>query len=157
MPADRKTLEARRNAILEILKDETHTIEQQADLVQRLHDRGIQATQSSVSRDLQALGVIRVKGQYEVPEWALLDEPSPFDKVAHFIRRVKPINPCHILLVTHTGAGPLVAQTLEDCEWSSVVGSVAGVNSVLVLCDSTLEQRIFYERLKQYKHEDGEG
>lgn len=157
MPADRKTLEARRTAILEILKDETHTIEQQADLVQRLHDRGIQATQSSVSRDLQALGVIRVQGHYEVPEWALLDEPSPFDKVARFLQWVKPINPCHVLLVTHPGAGPLVAQALEDCEWGSVLGSVAGVNSVLVLCDNTLEQRIFYERLKQYKPEDGEG
>lgn len=153
MPADPKILAERREAIVKILKEEKHPIEQQADLVEILRLRGIQATQSSVSRDLKALGVVRVKGYYELPEWAEEGHESPFDAVAHFVQWVKPVNPCHILLVTRKGAGHLVNQALEDSGWDELLGTVAGVNSVLVLTDNTIEQRMFYERLKRYSQE----
>jgi len=154
MPADPKVLARRREAILKILKEEKQPIEQQADLVERLRLEGIQATQSSVSRDLRALGVIRVQGYYELPEWAEEGHDSPFDAVAHFVRLVKPVNPCHILLVTRQGAGHLVNQALEDSGWDELLGTVAGINSVLVLTDNTIEQRMFYERLKRYRREE---
>lgn len=151
MPADPKVLEQRRMAILEILRDEDRPIEQQEDLVQRLRAKGFQATQSSVSRDLRALGVIRIKGHYELPRWAEEGHESPFDAVVSMLLWVKPVPPCHILLVTKPGAGELVATGLRESAWESILGMVADANSVLVLTENTIEQRVLYERLKQYQ------
>lgn len=154
MPADPKVLEQRRMAILSILREDDLPIEQQADLVERLRAKGFQATQSSVSRDLQALGVIRVKGHYELPEWSQEGYESPFDAVVSMVQRVKPVPPCHILLVTRPGAGELVANGLRESYWPSVLGMLADANSVLLLADNHVEQRVTYERLKRYSKDE---
>ncbi|HSG38578.1 MAG TPA: hypothetical protein VLE27_02975, partial [Thermoanaerobaculia bacterium] len=68
MSSDRELQAKRRQAILDILAgDERFT--DQRDLVARLRESGIPATQSSISRDLKFLGAVRTKGYYEIPAW----------------------------------------------------------------------------------------
>src|SRR3954468_3175025 len=102
MPADRAGQERRKEAIQEILRKD-QGIEEQKDLVEKLREMGIQATQSSVSRDLRDLGAVRSKGYYMIPSWSD-EEESPFRRVTDFIRSVKPAGPYQILLVTDPGA-----------------------------------------------------
>ncbi len=153
MPGKRDARERRREAILEILKG-NEEIGQQRDLVEKLRKRGIAATQSSVSRDLNELGVIRIGDHYILPDW--MGYVSPFQKVLEYIEAVKPAGPYQTLLVTKPGAGTLVAQAIDASAWDDVVGTVAGINSVLVLTDGGFDQKLLYLRLKRYLAPDDE-
>jgi len=153
MPADRANQERRKEAIREILQEEGQAIEEQKDLVERLRERGIQATQSSVSRDLRDLGAVRSKGHYTIPSWADEEEDeqeSPFRKVVPFIGEVRQAGPHQTLLLTLPGAGGIVAQAIDEEEWRDVVGTVAGANSVLILTENMVFQKLVFQRLKWF-------
>lgn len=150
MSSDRELQAKRREAILEILAgDERFT--DQRDLVARLRERGIPATQSSISRDLKFLGAIRTKGYYEIPEWMdEEEEASPFRKVVPFIRRVRQAGPYQLFIVTTPGAGRVVAQAIEESGWDDIVGILEGNSGVLILTENFFFQRLVYQRLKHY-------
>jgi transcriptional regulator of arginine metabolism len=153
MPADRENQARRKEAIREILEEEGQKIEEQKDLVERLRERGIQATQSSVSRDLRDLGAVRSKGYYTIPSWADEEEEeqeSPFRKVVPFIREVRQAGPYQTLLITEPGAGGVVAQAIDAAEWEDIVGTLAGDNSVLVLTENHVFQKLLFGRFKWF-------
>lgn len=146
MPTDRDVQEKRRLAILKILKsDEVFT--QQKDIVEKLKGMGIPATQSSVSRDLAEIGAVRIRG-----EWMLVGvhDVGVFERVAKHVTEVRFAGPHLILLKTQPGAGALVAQALDESEWDEVEGTVAGLNSVLILTHDVFFQKIVNIRLQGY-------
>jgi len=156
MSASQESQARRRKAIVDILSED-EKVHEQKDLVEILRQRGISATQASVSRDLKALGAVRARGHYEIPSW--LDEEeeeSPFRRVTDFVRSVRPCGPYQTLLVTEKGAGRIVAQAIEESGWEDVLGTVDGDSSVLILTANFFFQRLVYERLKYYLSEDGE-
>jgi transcriptional regulator of arginine metabolism len=151
MPADREGQTRRKQAIREILMEDQR-VEEQKDLVEKLRERGIQATQSSVSRDLRDLGAVRSKGYYTIPSWSEEEEEqeSPFRRVVDFILEVKPAGPYQTLLITQPGAAGVVAQAIDAAEWEDIVGTLAGDNSVLILTDNVFFQKLLFERLKYF-------
>jgi len=148
MPSDREIRERRRQAIREILLNE-EPVEQQQDLVDRLRARGFSATQSNVSRDLRDIGAVRAQGQYMIPSWTQ-SEDSPFRKVVPFIRKLNAAGPHQLLVVTDPGAGALVAQAIEDGQWTDLVGTVSGHSSVLILTENFFFQKLVYQRIRYY-------
>lgn len=146
MPSDRETHEKRKLAILKILKED-EPIMQQKDLVLKLQEMGIPATQSSVSRDLNDIGAVRIRGQ-----WMLMGmhDVGLFERVAKHVTDVKFAGPNLTLIKTQPGAGTLVAQVIEESEWDEVVGTVAGLNSVLVLTHDAFFQKLLSTRLQGY-------
>lgn len=158
MPSNREVQAQRRQAIVEILTGDDPVTEQR-ELVERLHARGIAATQSNISRDLKVLGAVRTRGFYEIPSWAEEEEEegvSPFRKAAPFIREVRQAGPHQLLLVTDPGAGRLVSQAILDSEWEDIVGTVNGDSSVLILTENFVFQRLVCQRLKYFLRADGE-
>jgi transcriptional regulator of arginine metabolism len=154
MPSDREIRERRRQAIRSILLHE-QPVEQQQDLVERLRARGFAATQSNVSRDLRDIGAVRVKGAYTVPTWIDDEGGSPFRRVAALVKTVKPAGPYQILLTTERGAGPAVAEAIDEDHWEDLVGTVAGHSSVLLLTASFFFQKLIYQRIRYYLSEVG--
>ena len=151
MPSDREAHEKRKLAILKILKDD-EPITQQKEIVQKLLEMGIPATQSSVSRDLSDIGAVRIRGQ-----WMLvgIHDVGVFEKVAKHVTEVRFAGPNLMLLKTQPGAGALVAQALDESEWDEVEGTVAGLNSVLILTHDAFFQRIVNVRLQGYLRDGG--
>ena len=157
MPSDREVQARRREALVAILTGEEKVTDQR-DLVEMLRKLGIPATQSSVSRDLKALGAVRARGYYEIPSWSEeedTDYVSPFRRVLPFLRRVKQAGPYQLLVITEPGAGRIVSQAINDSEWEDVVGTIDGDSSVLVLTENFFFQRLIYERIKYYARIDG--
>ena len=146
MPSDRDAQERRKMAIVKILKED-EPITQQKELVQKLLAMGIPATQSSVSRDLSEIGAIRIKNQ-----WKLVGmyDVGLFERVAKHVAEVRFAGPHLTLLVTQPGAGALVSQAIEESAWEEVEGTVAGLNSVLVLTYDAFFQKLFSMRLQGY-------
>jgi transcriptional regulator of arginine metabolism len=148
MPSDREIRDRRRQAIREILLHDEPVLHQH-DLVSRLRDRGFAATQSNVSRDLRDIGAVRHDGQYMIPAWTQ-GEDSSFRKIVPFIRKVSAAGPHNLLIVTDPGAGPVVAQTIEDSQWPDLIGTVAGHSSALLLTESFFFQKLVYQRIRHY-------
>lgn len=154
MPSDREIRERRRQAIRSILVHE-EPVEQQQELVDRLRARGFAATQSNVSRDLRDIGALRVKGAYTIPSWTDEEGESPFRRVVELVRGVKQAGPHQILLTTERGAGPAVAEAIDEDRWEDLVGTVAGHNSVLLLTENFFFQKLVYQRLRYFMSEVG--
>ena len=151
MSADREIQARRRQAILEILVGD-EPVSEQKELVERLRAQGIPAAQSSISRDLKALGAVRTRGFYEIPSWTdeKEEDGSPFRRVVPFVREMKTAGPYQTLLVTDPGAGRLVAQAITESAWEDVVGTVDGDSAVLILTENSFFQRLVHERLKHF-------
>ena len=84
MLSDAQQLE-RRTAIVRILRD--GRVPRQEDLVRLLKKAGFEVTQSSISRDLRDLGVLKANGRYALPP----DEVAR----ANGDNRIAIIIPCH--------------------------------------------------------------
>jgi hypothetical protein len=63
---------------------------------------------------------------------------------------MNPAGPHQLLVVTDPGAGALVAQAIEDGQWTDLVGTVSGHSSVLILTDNLFFQKLVYQRIRYY-------
>jgi transcriptional regulator of arginine metabolism len=106
----------------------------QAELVSLLEADGIQATQASVSRDIHALGLVKVAGVYSLPGSAST-RVSLEHGVSGRVREVRRAGDNLLVLKTSPGEASLVALALDGARWPSIAGTVAGDDTVLVACD----------------------
>src|SRR5215470_18665918 len=101
MLSDAQQLE-RRGAIVRILRD--GLVRRQTDLVRLLKKQGHEVTQSSVSRDLRDLGVLKAGGRYVMPPDEVTRANGDFGMLAQFVRQIRPAGSCLIVVRTTIGA-----------------------------------------------------
>ena len=154
MPPKREIQERRREAIRNILTTNEPPIEDQKELMKRLKEMGIPVTQSSVSRDLKELGVMRIAGHYEIPSW--FDEESPFLRARGLVLKMLKVEQTQLLLVTQPGAGGFVAELLEATQLEDVLAIHAGYSSVLVFSGNTIFRDVVWHHLTYYLGPEGE-
>src|SRR5690606_14108435 len=82
----------RRNAIVRILRN--GIVRRQEDLVRLLRKEGHEVTQSSVSRDLRDLGVLKASGRYVLPPDEITRANGDFDALTQFVREIRAAGPC---------------------------------------------------------------
>src|SRR5579871_4733413 len=92
----------RRGAIVRILRD--GLVRKQQDLVRLLKKAGLDATQSSISRDLRDLGVLKASGRYVLPPDELARANGDFEALAQFVRELRRAGPSITVLRTTIGA-----------------------------------------------------
>jgi transcriptional regulator of arginine metabolism len=136
----------RRNAIVRILKD--GSVRKQGDLVRLLKKEGYEVTQSSVSRDLRDLGVLKASGGYVLPANDVSRTNGDFGALAPFVRGIKTAGPCLIVLKTTIGSAQSVAVALDKAEWPEVVGTISGDDTIFIATDSSRAQAKIIERLR---------
>ena len=154
MPSKHELQERRREAIRNILMTSDPPIEDQKELLARLEEMGIPATQSSVSRDLREMGVLWVAGHYELPSW--FDEDSPFLRTKGLVLKMMKVEQTQVLLVTQPGAAGFVAEALQATQLQDVVATLAGYNSVLVFSENVIFRDVVWHHLNYYLSEEGE-
>jgi transcriptional regulator of arginine metabolism len=153
MPSKNEIQERRRETIRNILMTSDPPVEDQNELLARLKEMGIPATQSSVSRDLNEMGVLRIRGHYELPSW--FDEDSPFRRTKGLVLKMLKSEQTQLLLVTQPGAGGFVAEALEATHLEDVLATHAGYSSVLIFTENTIFRDVVWHHLNSYLTEDG--
>lgn len=152
MPRDRNVRERRREAILEILS-EREVVKEQKDLVERLREMGFVATQSSISRDLRDMNIIRINGYYDLPLKPDLSI-GVTQVLNEYVQAARIIGPQMILLQVMQGASVLVSRILNDANWSEVAGTLATLDDkVLIFADTEAEQKRLFQRLKTFMYD----
>jgi transcriptional regulator of arginine metabolism len=139
----------RRGQILDILSEQGSAVGSQEDLVMLLKLRGIQATQSSVSRDLRDLGVVRVNGRYQVTDWSYKSDQH-FQRIVTLIKTVCTSGP-HILVVqTLAGSAKAVGAAIEMAKWPEVKGVLAGETTIFIATSNQQDQARVMQRFKTF-------
>jgi transcriptional regulator of arginine metabolism len=147
MPGAASQQTARREAILDILAKQR--VARQEDLVHALHQRGFEATQSSISRDLKDLGVAKVGERYLAPQSVRAAELRPFELLASFVRTIATAGPNLTIIRTATGAAQSVAVALDESGWPEVAGTISGDDTIFIATGTLRQQQLLVARLEQ--------
>ena len=128
MPTER---EQRRRRILELVA--SRDLRTQDELAEALADSGGAATQSSVSRDIAALGLVKIDGVYRKPPRAARARGNPDEeRIAEAVLSAEPAGDALIVLRTPAGEANHVAVGLDRLAWPEVVGTIAGDDTIFV-------------------------
>ncbi|MBA2304489.1 MAG: hypothetical protein H0W08_17910, partial [Acidobacteria bacterium] len=131
----------------------SQAISSQEQLRGLLKSTGIEATQATLSRDIRDLGLVKrsVDGAYRRPESA--DEPGDHleefeTAVADYLRRHDRVDQL-IVLKTDAGYSQPLAEAIDRARLPQTVGTIAGENTILVICRSTADAESFQRRLDE--------
>ena len=144
MLTDRQQID-RHMAILRILR--SGVVRRQNDLALMLRRDGFEVTQSSVSRDLRELGVLKASGRYLLPPDEISRANGDFGALAQFVRTVQPAGTSITVVRTTIGAAPSVAVAIDKAEWPEVVGTISGDDTIFVATNDARAQKRLIERL----------
>ena len=146
MLSDAQQLE-RRGAIVRILRD--GMVRKQHDLVRLLKKAGLEATQSSISRDLRDLGVLKASGRYVLPPDEVARANGDFGTLARFVRQVRRAGPSITVLRTTIGAAQSVAVAIDRAEWPEVAGTISGDDTIFIATATRGAQEQLLARLRE--------
>ena len=140
----------RHNVIRELLVKTT--IASQDELRRKLAGRGFHVTQATLSRDIHELRLLKGPGGYSLPnEEGEADESLPEirDLLKSFGLEVRQAQNLLVIVTTTGGAQP-VAAGIDYEDWPEVVGTVAGDDTVLVICPDTDQANLLKERIEDH-------
>ena len=124
---------------------EEQAISSQAQLVEMLAADGVIATQATVSRDLEELGAVKVRipggaMAYAIPDFTR--ERAPSDDHLKRLMSEFVVEVAHsanmVVLRTPPGSAHVVASALDRASLGDVLGTVAGDDTVLVVCNESV-------------------
>ncbi len=134
----RLTKTQRQHRVSQILEKEEVT--SQSELVRLLSEQGVEATQVTVSRDLEELGAVKVRRPGGSLVYALPEGPTERPAPELHLRRVlgewvADVTSSGNLVVVRTppGCAHVVASALDRAGLADVIGTVAGDDTVLVV------------------------
>ncbi|TLY57000.1 MAG: hypothetical protein E6K51_07810 [Gammaproteobacteria bacterium] len=136
----------RRGAIVRLLR--AGPVRRQADLVRLLKKEGYDATQSSISRDLRDLGVLKASGRYVLAPDEVTRANGDFGTLAQFVRQLRRAGPAITVLRTTIGAAQSVAVAIDRAEWPEVAGTLSGDDTIFIATASARAQDELIGRLR---------
>jgi transcriptional regulator of arginine metabolism len=141
MTADRRK---RHLKILELIS--TRAIRTQEELADALSAQGWDVTQSSVSRDIAALRLIKADGAYRRPPPRAPQSDPDERRVGEGVLTTETAGDALIVLHTPPGEANHVAVALDRLAWPDVIGSIAGDDTIfLAVKDAKSQRRVLRE------------
>jgi len=142
MTADRRK---RHLKILELIS--TRAIHTQEELAEALASEGWDVTQSSVSRDIAALRLIKAGGAYRRATAAAAVRVDPDERrIAEGVLTVERAGEALVVLHTPPGEANRVAVAVDRLAWPDVVGTIAGDDTIfLAVKDAGAQRKVIGE------------
>ena len=144
---------ARQAVILELV--EARAVESQEELRRLLRQRGLDVTQATLSRDLRELRLAKIPApdggvRYGVADGAEDDETRPSLEVIlpPLFRALDGVSEL-VVVRTRPGGAQSVASVLDDEGWSEVIGTIAGDDTILLICRSVAARDRVMRRLRR--------
>lgn len=143
----------RHSKILEIINK--YDIETQEDLQNSLKEHGFEVTQATISRDIRELKLIK--------------HLSDDGKYVYAVRTVQPANDLEVkaysifrdaiassdyalnmvCIKCYTGMAGAACATIDSLHWEGVLGTLAGDDTIFVLCKTEEYAKLFIEHLEK--------
>ena len=134
--------------ILELVA--TRPLHTQDELADALNQEGWEVTQSSVSRDIATLGLVKSEGIYQRPAAARLHEiVDPNERrIAESLLSVETAGDALLVLHTPPGEAQRVGSALDLLAWSEVVGTIGGDDTIFVATRNASAQAQIVRQLR---------
>ncbi len=126
----------------------------QQELLEALRKKRLPVDQSTLSRDLNEIGIRKVGGRYVLLENGAADVGRPDYSPA--VHGLMTCGPNLIVISTDAGLAQPVAVAIDRAADSSIVGTLAGDDTIFVATKNRRTQTVALRRLEQWfgaKHE----
>src|SRR5437667_4354906 len=147
-------MKARRQAVILELVDR-EALHSQDHLRRRLHRRGFDATQATISRDIKELGLVKRAGdgayqrpgvEAANPETALAALERAAEEYPRSIDRVQQL----VVIRTVIGQAQPLAIAIDRARLPEAVGTIGGDDTILVVARDTRRAAALVKRLEKY-------
>ena len=120
----------------------------QKEIQDRLEACDVFVTQTTLSRDLRELGLTKVK-KNDVVYYVLANETEKIDLVEFLSHHLEGVARAEFTLVLHTklGEAAVLANVVDSNKDGWILGTVAGANTLLVICKDQHAAKVMEERL----------
>ncbi len=140
----------RQTAIMEVIRE--HRITSQEGLRELLMERGIDVTQATVSRDVRELRLVKVPDAEGVSHYTLPEEwenTPPLETLLPTLYQSAEGTRNLLVIRTMTGGAQAVALAIDWEEWPEVLGSIAGDDTILLICREDEQVEVVQQRLRE--------
>lgn len=132
--------------ILELIT--TRPVRTQEEIAAALTVEGWKVTQSSVSRDIAALGLVKAGGAYRRGQPKLPSDPDE-RRISEGILTVERAGDALLVVHTPPGEANRVAVAMDRLAWNDVMGTIAGDDTIFIAVgDRSAQARVLRELKK---------
>jgi len=143
----------RKTVIVELVEREAITSQEQ--LREKLSERGIEATQATLSRDIRELGLVKraVDGAYRR---SAAESPGAGGEAAlrraveEYLRTQETIEQL-LVLRTDPGQAQPLAIAIDRARLAEIAGTIGGDDTILVICRSAQDATAIAERFRSMR------
>jgi transcriptional regulator of arginine metabolism len=139
----------RQKAILEIV--ESRAVKSQREIGSLLFKQGFKTTQSTLSRDIAELGLVKGASGYMQPApngRELTSARGLRATLRAFVLSIETVVN-QIIIRTTSGGANAAADPLDDAGWSEVAGTVAGDDTILIIARGTRQAKAVADRIQK--------
>lgn len=139
----------RHAAVLDAIR--SHRVTSQEELRELLHDVGIDVTQATVSRDIRELRLVKVPGAEGASHYTLPEEwesTPPLESLLPTLYASGEGAGNLLVVKTMTGGAQAVALAIDWEEWPEVLGTIAGDDTILIICHDPGEVASVLDRIE---------
>ncbi len=129
---------------------ETSTVTNQDDLRKKLAKLGFIVTQATLSRDIHELRIYKGPNGYALPSTVVEEDdedPGIKETLENFGLKVRQAQNL-LVVITTTGSAQPIAAALDYEDWPEVIGTIAGDDTVLVICKDSKEAGALKARME---------
>jgi transcriptional regulator of arginine metabolism len=132
--------------ILEIIT--TRPVRTQEELAAALTAEGWQVTQSSVSRDITSLGLVKAGGAYRRAPIRAPADPDE-QRISEGVLTVERAGDALLVMHTPPGEANRVAVALDRLAWADIAGTIAGDDTIFIAVRDAKAQNRVLRQLKR--------
>ena len=141
---------ARQAKILELI--EQNAVETQEDLARLLRESGYSVTQATISRDIRELKLTKISsdgGRQRYAALAATDAEISERIIRVFRDAVVKLDYSQNIIVIKTlnGMGMAVGVAIDSMETNDILGSIAGDDTVLLICETAEDGKTVADKL----------
>ena len=141
----------RLSKILELIS--TYEVSTQEELTDKLLNEGLDVSQSTVSRDIKDLNLIKVEGVNKKFKYtkAVLSQGNISERTINLFKQTTISIECAnnlIVLKTLSGNAGTAGMAIDEMNFSQVLGTIAGDDTVLIIAKTNSDAEIILKSLR---------
>lgn len=115
-------------------------ISRQDELAELLEDKGFSVTQSSVSRDLDELKIVKIGGFYALPQ-------KPRNAVSFGLLSMDSAGDNLVVAKCESGLASAIAVRIDDANIEEIVGTIAGDDTIFIAVTDVKAQKAAIKKM----------
>ena len=128
----------------------SHAVSAQSELVALLGQSGVEATQATVSRDLEELGITKYRGADGAVSYAVPETLELAQLLRQFARSIEHSGNLAVVR-TPPGAAAAVASAIDAAPLPGILATVQGDDTLLVVARDGVQGSSIADQLRQCK------